>query len=246
MEINDHRIIGKELDLFSFNIYAPAMLFSPKRRYNFKYINQFSKKEHQKRNYVEIITPQIMSEELWKISGHADYYEQNMFSTNLIGHEEVTEEEKSTRKQFIKPMNCPGCILYYKTKIHSYNEFPLKIAEFGKVLRQELSGASHGLFRVRAFTQDDAHIFCNEDQLENQILEILNFIFEVYQIFNFSEINLELSTRPEKFVGEIVNWDFSENILQKVLNKSNKQWKLNPGDGAFYGPKFMDLKLIFM
>ena len=235
----DHRRLGKDMDLFSFSEYAPGMpFFHPRGVALLNVMIEFSREEHRRRDYIEIITPQIMSEELWKTSGHADYYAENMFASEAIGHESVEEgEEKRRKKLYIKPMNCPGCMLYYGTKRHSYAEFPLKIAEFGKVHRQELSGVTHGMLRVKGFTQDDAHIFCTVEQLQQQILEVLEFVYFTYQSFGFTDIRLELSTRPEKYVGELADWDRSEEILKESLKVSGKEWRLNPGDGAFYGPK---------
>lgn len=235
----DHRKLGKEMDLFSFSEFAAAMpFFHPRGVALLNVLVNFSRKEHARRGYEEIMTPQIMSEDLWKTSGHAEYYADNMFSTELIGHEQVeAADEKRRRKQYVKPMNCPGCMLYYRGRQHSYAEFPLKIAEFGKVHRQEMSGVTHGLLRVKGFTQDDAHIFCRPDQLETQVLEVLDFIYYTYNVFGFTDIRLELSTRPEKYVGDLADWDLSEKTLQSALEKSGKTWKLNPGDGAFYGPK---------
>ena len=178
-----------------------------------------------KQNYQEISTPQMLDNRLWKISGHWEHYKNNIF---------LSQYEK---KDFgAKPMNCPAAMLVYRTKTRSYKDLPLRLAEFGVVHRQELSGVLAGLFRVVKFTQDDAHIFCNKEQLEDEIKKMFELVRIVYSTFNFS-YEVELSTRPEKFMGLRAEWDFSEKVLESVLKKEKIKYKINKGDGAFYGPK---------
>jgi len=223
---NDHRILGQRLDLFSFNEVAPGMVFWHNNGliiYN-ELIN-FWREEHRKAGYTEISTPQILDKKLWLISGHWDKYKDNIF---LTGYE--------NKLMAVKPMNCPGGLLVYKTKPRTYKELPLRVGELGIVHRQELSGVLAGLFRVIKFTQDDAHLFCTEEQLESEISGIMNLIDKFYKKFGF-EYRVELSTRPEKRIGDEKLWDKSEKILETVLKKKKVNFKLNPGDGAFYGPK---------
>ncbi len=223
---NDHRILGQRLDLFSFHESAPGMVFwHQKGLIIFNEIVNFWREEHEKARYIEISTPQIMDEKLWKISGHWQNYKNAMF---------LTEYEK--RVFAVKPMNCPGAILVYKSKVRSYKELPLRMAELGVVHRKELSGVLAGLFRLIRFTQDDAHIFCKEKQLEKEVENILKLVQKFYEKFNFSYA-VELSTRPEKFLGEKKIWDSAEKILENVLKKQKIKYKLEKGKGAFYGPK---------
>jgi len=223
---NDHRILGQQMDLFSFNETAPGMVFWHNNGLIIRNeLINFWREEHRKRNYQEISTPQILDEKLWKISGHWQKYKDNIF---------LTEYEK--RNFAVKPMNCPGGMLVFKTKSRSYREFPMKVAELGIVHRQELSGVLGGLFRVIQFTQDDAHIFCNEEQMEQEIINIIDLIDSFYSKFGFS-YSVELSTRPEKRIGNEKMWDKAEMILEKVLKKKKMKFKINKGDGAFYGPK---------
>jgi threonyl-tRNA synthetase len=175
--------------------------------------------------YQEISTPMVLDKKLWQISGHWDKYKDNIFLTNY-----------EDRTFAVKPMNCPGGMLVYKTKTRSYRDLPLRVAEFGTVHRQELSGVLAGLFRVIRFTQDDAHLFCTEDQLEDEITKAIELIDFIYKKFNF-EYAVELSTRPEKRIGDDKTWDKAEKILENVLKKKKMKFKLNKGDGAFYGPK---------
>lgn len=223
---NDHRILGQRLDLFSFNEVAPGMVFLHNNGliiYN-ELVN-FWRQEHAKAGYEEISTPQILDKKLWQISGHWEKYRDNIF---LTGYEE--------KEMAVKPMNCPGGMLVYKSRPKSYKELPLRVGELGIVHRQELSGVLAGLFRVIKFTQDDAHIFCTEEQLESEILGIMNLLDIFYKKFNLP-YHVELSTRPEKRIGADSMWDKAENVLENVLKKSKTKYKLNPGDGAFYGPK---------
>jgi len=224
---NDHRIIGQQMDLYSFSDTAPGMVFWHNNGLIIKNeLVSFWRELHKKEGYEEISTPQILDKRLWQISGHWEKYKDNIF---------LTEYEK---KQFaVKPMNCPGGMLVYKNRPKSYKDLPLRVGELGVVHRQELSGVLGGLFRVIQFTQDDAHIFCTEEQLEEEILRIINIINQVYsKIFNF-EYSIELSTRPEKRIGSDEIWDKAENILESVLKKNKLKYKVNKGDGAFYGPK---------
>jgi len=223
---NDHRILGKQMDLFSFNEVAPGMVFwhnNGTAIYN-ELIN-FMREILKEKNYEEVKTPQIMDKKLWQISGHWDKYKENNFST---------EYEK--RHFLIKPMNCPGGLLIFKNSPKSYKDLPLKSGEFGIVHRQELSGVLGGLFRVIQFTQDDAHIFCTEKQLEKEIFEVMDLMELVYSKFGF-KYSIELSTRPEKRIGSDKTWDKSEKALENVLKKRKIKFKINKGDGAFYGPK---------
>ena len=224
---NDHRIIGSEMDLFSFNEVAPGMVFWHNNGliiYN-KLVELWREIQN-KQGYQEISTPQVMDEKLWKISGHWQKYKDNIF---------LTEYEK--RQFAVKPMNCPGGMLVYRSKTRSYKELPMRMAELGVVHRQELSGVLAGLFRVIKFTQDDAHIFCAEDQIEKEVLDVMKLIDYVYsKVFNFS-YTVELSTRPEKRIGDDKLWDKAEKSLESVLKKEKMKYKINKGDGAFYGPK---------
>jgi len=224
---NDHRILAQKLDLFSFNEVAPGMVFWHNNGlviYN--ELSNYWKDEHRKAGYEEISTPQILDNKLWKISGHWDKYKENIFLTKYEG-----------RDFAVKPMNCPGGMLVYKSKPKSYKDLPLKVAELGIVHRQELSGVLAGLFRVIKFTQDDAHIFCTEEQLEDEIEKVINLISKMYKKLGIKLDHLELSTRPEKRIGDEKLWDKAEKILENVLKKTKSKYKLNPGDGAFYGPK---------
>jgi threonyl-tRNA synthetase len=225
---NDHRIIGKKMDLFSFSEVAPGMVFwHNKGLVIYNELINFWREEHRKANYEEIKTPQIMDSKLWKVSGHWDKYKDNNF---------VTEYEK--RAFLVKPMNCPGGMLVYKNSPKSYKDFPLRIGEIGVVHRYELSGVLAGLFRVIQFTQDDAHIFClNEKQVKEEILGIMKMITYFYKQFNLEFDHVELSTRPEKRIGSEKEWDMAERILEEVLKENKIKYKINKGDGAFYGPK---------
>ncbi len=223
---NDHRILGKQMDLFSFSEVAPGMVFWHNNGLIIRNeLINFWREEHKKAGYQEIQTPQILDKKLWQISGHWEKYKENIF---------LTEYEK--RIFAVKPMNCPGGMLVFKNSPKSYKDLPLKVAELGIVHRQELSGVLGGLFRVIQFTQDDAHIYCTEKQIEDEIFKIMDLVDLIYKKFGF-EYNIELSTRPEKRIGSDKIWDLSENTLKKVLEKRKTKFKLNEGDGAFYGPK---------
>jgi threonyl-tRNA synthetase len=223
---NDHRIIGKEMDLFSFNETAPGMVFwHNDGLIIFNELINFWRKEHKKANYQEIKTPQILDKRLWQISGHWEKYKENIFLTDY-----------ENRQFAVKPMNCPGGMLIYKNKPKSYRDLPLRVGELGVVHRQELSGVLGGLFRVIQFTQDDAHVFCTEKQLEQEIFAVMDLVDILYSKFGF-KYTLELSTRPEKRIGSDRDWNKAEEALKKVLEKRKINYKINEGDGAFYGPK---------
>lgn len=222
----DHRRLGKELDIFSMQNEAPGFpFFHPKGVVVLNVLVDFWRKVHVQRGYQEIKTPLILYQDLWIRSGHWDHYRENMYFTEIDG------------KPFaIKPMNCPGGILVYKSQLRSYRDFPLKLAELGVVHRHERSGVLHGLMRVRCFTQDDAHIFTTEDHIKEEIIDIMNIVKYIYGVFGFP-YHVELSTRPENAMGEKALWDRAEQALQEALDDQGVEYKLNPGDGAFYGPK---------
>jgi threonyl-tRNA synthetase len=222
----DHRKLGKELDLFSIHEEGPGFpFFHPKGMIIRNILEDFWKKEHVKRGYGEIKTPIILSEDLWHQSGHWDHYKENMYFTEI--------DEKGYA---IKPMNCPGAILIYKSGLHSYRDLPLRWAELGLVHRHELSGALHGLMRVRSFTQDDAHIFCLPSQVKDEIKKVIDLADYVYSIFGF-KYHVELSTRPENSMGTDEQWEMATNGLREALEEKGMEYKINEGDGAFYGPK---------
>lgn len=223
----DHKKIGKELGLFMFSEYGPGFPFwLPNGMTLRKTLEDFWYEEHKKEGYLFIKTPIMLNRDLWEISGHWANYQDNMYTSKI------------DEKEFaIKPMNCPGGLLVYKNGLHSYRDFPLRLGELGQVHRHEASGALNGLFRVRTFTQDDAHIFLTEDQLEEEIIRLIAFIDRVYNIFGLS-YEIELSTRPEeKYIGSIDVWNKAEEALAKACEHAGKTCKVNPGDGAFYGPK---------
>ncbi len=223
---NDHRIIGQQMDLFSFSEMAPGMVFWHNNGLIIRNeLINFWRDVHKKAGYEEVSTPQIMDKKLWQISGHWDKYKKNNF---------ITEYEKRTF--LVKPMNCPGGILIYKNRPKSYKELPLRVGELGLVHRQELSGVLAGLFRVIQFTQDDAHIFCTEKQMEEELIGVIELVDFIYKKFNLT-YRMELSTRPEKRIGSDKIWDKAEKVLEKVLKKKKANFKINKGDGAFYGPK---------
>ncbi len=225
-EKRDHKKLGRELDLFSFRDEGPGFpFFHNKGTLIWNELVGFMREEMKKRNYEENKTPIILNKSLWLQSGHWDHYQNNMYFTK------IDEQDYA-----VKPMNCPGNLLVYKTKKHSYRDLPIRAEEFGLVHRHELSGVLNGLFRVRSFTQDDAHVFCTEDQLEDEIKNLIDFIGFIYQTFGFS-YRVELSTKPEKAMGDQKIWDKAEKILAKVLKDKKMDFKINPGDGAFYGPK---------
>ncbi len=223
----DHKKLGKELELFMISEYGPGFpFFLPKGMILRNILESFWYEEHTKEGYVFIKTPIMLSKELWEVSGHWANYRENMY-TSMIDDNEFA----------IKPMNCPGGMLVYKNSLHSYKDLPIRCGELGQVHRHEASGALNGLFRVRTFTQDDAHIFMREDQIESEIIRLIAFIDRIYKIFGLT-YEIELSTRPEdKFIGTIESWNKSEAILEKACHEAGHDCKINPGDGAFYGPK---------
>ena len=230
-ERRDHRKLGKQLDLFFLDEHGPGFpFFMPKGMELRNKLEEIWRREHKKAGYQEIKTPIMLDKELWEISGHWFNYRENMYTSEIDGKEYA-----------IKPMNCPGSIIAYKNNMHSYKDLPLKYGEMGLVHRHEFSGALHGLFRVRAFTQDDAHVFCMKDQIEDQIIEIIDLYDKFYTLFGF-EYAIELSTKPEKAIGSDEVWEQAENALKNALERKGIAYKLNPGDGAFYGPK-IDFKM---
>ncbi len=222
----DHRKIGREMDIFMMRDEAPGFpFFLPNGMTLKNELLQYWREIHRAAGYVEISTPMIMSKELWKTSGHWDHYKDNMYST-IIDDEEYC----------VKPMNCPGGVLVYASRPHSYRELPIRAGEIGLVHRHEMRGALHGLFRVRCFNQDDAHLFVRPDQLTDEIVGVVNLIDSVYEKFGFT-YHLELSTRPEDSMGSDEDWERAESALRVALEKLGKDYVVNEGDGAFYGPK---------
>ncbi|HNV96955.1 MAG TPA: threonine--tRNA ligase [bacterium] len=225
-EKRDHRKIGKELDLFSFHEEAPGMpFFHSKGSIIWNKLVEFLTEKMYERNYEINKTPIILNKSLWLQSGHWDHYKDNMYFTK------IDEADYA-----VKPMNCPGNMLIYKAHQYSYRDLPLRAGEFGICHRHELSGVLSGLFRVRFFTQDDAHVFCTKEQMKDEIKDLINLADEVYSTFGFS-YHMELSTKPEKAMGDPELWKLAEDTLKEVLDSMNKEYKLNEGDGAFYGPK---------
>lgn len=231
----DHRKIGKELDLFSINenVGPGLILWHPKGAAIRMVIEDFWKKEHIKRGYQFLYTPHIARVDLWKISGHWDFYRENMFSP--------MEVDKG--QYMVKPMNCPFHIMVYKSKMRSYRDLPIRYAELGTVYRYEKSGVLHGLLRVRGFTQDDAHLFVTPEQLEDEIIGVLDFTKFMIETFGFDKYNIYLSTRPEKYVGSLEHWELATNALKVAVEKLGLPYKIDPGEGVFYGPK-IDVKLV--
>lgn len=223
----DHKKLGRELDLFMISEYGPGFpFFLPHGMILRNELENFWYKEHTKEGYQFVKTPIMLNKELWELSGHWYNYRENMYTSEI--------DEKTFA---IKPMNCPGGMLVYKNSLHSYKDLPLRIGELGQVHRHEASGALNGLFRVRTFTQDDAHIFMTEDQIEDEVIRLINFIDRMYKIFGLT-YDIELSTRPEeKYIGSIEIWNKSEKALEEACHRAGHECKINPGDGAFYGPK---------
>lgn len=231
----DHRKLGREMDLFHFQEEGPGVVFWHAKGWSvFQKLVNYMRRRVEEHGYDEVNAPQILDKSLWEQSGHWGWYRENMFTT-------VTDDD---RQFAIKPMNCPGHVQIFKNGLRSYRELPIRMAEFGNVHRYEPSGALHGLMRVRGFTQDDAHVFCTAEQLEAECLRINELILSTYEDFGFKEIVVKLSTRPEKRVGKEEDWDRSEKIMAEVLEKIERdsqgriKTELNPGEGAFYGPKF--------
>jgi threonyl-tRNA synthetase len=224
---SDHRRIGRDLDIFSFHEEAPGFpFFHPDGMVLMNAILKYWEEEHKKEGYREIKTPILLSNELWKTSGHWDNYKENMYFVKIDENDFA-----------IKPMNCPGTILVYKTNQHSYRELPIKIAELGLVHRHEKSGVLHGLFRVRSFIQDDAHIFCTEEQAKDEVSGVIGLTDRIYKSFGFNKYHLELSTMPEKRIGTDQMWEKAENILKEAIKSRGLDYVINKGEGAFYGPK---------
>lgn len=226
-EKRDHRKLGKAQDLFHLQEEAPGMVFwHPNGWTIYREVEQYIREKIRKAGYQEIRTPQIVDRSLWEKSGHWDKYREDMFTT--------TAEERDFA---IKPMNCPCHVQVFNQGLKSYRDLPLRLAEFGSCHRNEASGTLHGLMRVRNFVQDDAHIFCTEDQIQDEVSAFVDLLFEVYADFGFTDIQIALSTRPEKRVGSDAVWDKAENALEQALNAKGLDWQLQPGEGAFYGPK---------
>ncbi|MBI4595906.1 MAG: threonine--tRNA ligase, partial [Candidatus Tectomicrobia bacterium] len=228
----DHRKLGRELDLFSFNqeVGAGLVIYHPKGTILRMILEDFERREHLKRGYLPVVGPQLLKKELWERSGHYENYRENMYFTEIEGEQ-----------YGIKPMNCLAHMLIYKSQTRSYRDLPLRYFELGTVYRHEKTGVLHGLFRVRGFTQDDAHILCTPEQLNGEILGVLNFVKEVMEIFRF-EYELELSTRPEKSIGSNLDWERATSALETALKSTGLSYQIHEGEGAFYGPK-IDIKL---
>ena len=234
-EKRDHRKLGTKLDLFSTReeLGGGLVLWHPNLAIVREQIENYWREEHRKRGYVIVNTPHIAKSKLWEISGHADHYRDNMFF--------IQKDEDSDEQYILKPMNCPFHILIYQANRYSYRSLPLRMAELGTVYRKEKSGALSGLTRVQGFTQDDAHIFCTPEQLVDEINNIIDFVADTLAIFNM-KFEVELSTRPESFIGEIENWDKAEKGLKEAMDRRGMKYDINEGDGAFYGPK-IDFKI---
>ncbi len=223
----DHRRLGPQLGIFMLREEAPGMPFwLPNGTVLLGLIEKEVREQLRRRGYKEIATPQVMDESLWHRSGHWDNYVDDMYFM------EVDE-----RRYALRPMNCPGACLVYGAERHSYRDLPLRLAEFGRVTRNEREGVLHGLLRVRAFTQDDAHVYCTEDQIEAEVTDICEAIDELYYRFGFEDVQVELSTKPDKAMGSDEQWERAESMLKSALDRQNREYKINPGDGAFYGPK---------
>ncbi len=223
----DHRRLGRELDLFSFHAIAPGSpFFHPKGALVYNELISYIRGLYLRYGYQEVITPQIFDVELWRRSGHYDHFRENMYFTRI-----------DEREFGVKPMNCPGHTFIYGSKKRSYRDVPLRLADFGRLHRYEKSGVTAGLTRVRSFSQDDAHIFCAPDQIETEMDHLLRMVQEVYQTFQFGEMRVKLSTRPEHFIGNVEVWARAEDSLAQSLKKEGVDYQVNPGDGAFYGPK---------
>jgi len=230
----DHRKLGKELDLFSIHdeIGSGLILWHPKGAAIRNIIENFWKEEHSKNDYELVFTPHVAKLNLWERSGHTSFYQENMYAPMPVENVEYQ----------LKPMNCPFHLTIYNSKLRSYRDLPIRFAELGTVYRYERSGVLHGLMRVRGFTQDDAHIFCTPDQLTEEIIRVLNFTMFMLRTFGFDQYDVYLSTRPERFVGSIEKWDEATEALRKALENNNIKYKIDPGEGVFYGPK-IDIKI---
>jgi threonyl-tRNA synthetase len=226
-EKRDHRKLGKQLNFFHMQDEAPGMVFWHPRGWSlWQEIEQYMRAKFVEYGYQEVRTPTVMDRSLWEKSGHWENYRDNMFTT-----------ASENRDYAVKPMNCPGHVQIFNSTLHSYRDLPLRLAEFGSCHRNEPSGALHGLMRVRGFTQDDAHIFCTEEQIEAEVADFIAMLYQVYGDFGFTDVLVKLSTRPEKRVGSDETWDQAEKALAAALEKNQLQYDLQPGEGAFYGPK---------
>jgi len=230
-EKRDHRKLGKELDLFSFHPNAPGDVFwHPKGYTIMKLLFKYWREIHEREKYVEVRTPVLLTRKTWDQSGHTKFFIDKMYK--------VTTPDAKTWNMAVKPMNCDGGMIIYKTQIRSYKDLPIRMGELGVVHRYEGSGETHGLLRVREFTQDDAHIYCTQDQIKDELKKVIDLCFEFYKTFGLELDHLELSTRPENSIGSDKAWKESEAIMRKVLKEKNIPHQINKGDGAFYGPKF--------
>ncbi|MBQ7287631.1 MAG: threonine--tRNA ligase [Candidatus Gastranaerophilales bacterium] len=231
----DHRKLGTQLDLFSVRdeIGGGLVLWHPNLYTVREEIENYWRSEHRKRGYVIVQTPQLAKSKLWELSGHIDHYKENMFF--------IQKTDEADEQYIVKPMNCPFHILIYQSQRHSYRDLPLRMGELGTVYRREKSGALSGLTRVQGFTQDDAHIFCTPEQLVDEINEIIDFVADTMKIFNMG-FEVELSTRPESYVGKLENWELAEAGLKEAMDKRGMTYEINEGDGSFYGPK-IDFKV---
>lgn len=229
----DHRKLGREMDLFSFNDMAGAglVIYHPKGAMLRRIISDYITEKHIEKGYDLISSPQILKSDIWVRSGHYDYYKDNMY---------IFESEN--QEYAVKPMNCPGHIMVYASKMRSYRDLPIRYFELGNVYRHEKSGVLHGLLRVRGFTQDDAHIFCLREQVEQEVLKVIEFVDQTLEVFGFTEIEVELSTMPEKHIGSLADWEEATAALEKALKARGITYDINEGDGAFYGPK-IDIKI---
>jgi threonyl-tRNA synthetase len=229
----DHRILGRQLEYFSLHeeIGPGLVLYHPKGAMLRYLIEDYIRKEHLKRGYELVLGPHIMKSDIWVQSGHFEYYKENMYTFKIEGQEYA-----------IKPMNCPGHILVYKSKTRSYRDLPLRYFELGTVYRNEKSGVLHGLLRVRGFTQDDAHIFCLKEQAEEEIIKVIDFVIDTLNVFGFEDFSVEISTRPAKSIGRDEDWDAAHHALSNALKRKYIRYSVNEGEGAFYGPK-IDIKL---
>ncbi|MFH0764620.1 MAG: threonine--tRNA ligase [Candidatus Omnitrophota bacterium] len=232
-KLRDHRVLGKQLEYFSFNeeVGPGLVLYHPKGAMLRSIIEDYIKKEHLKRGYELVLGPHILKSDIWVTSGHYGYYKENMYIFKIENQEYA-----------IKPMNCPGHILVYKSKTRSYRDLPLRYFELGTVYRNEKSGVLHGLLRVRGFTQDDAHIFCLRNQAEDEIIKVIDFVVDTLNVFGFEGFSVEISTRPEKSIGNDADWEAAEKALIGALKRKYLNYTVNEGEGAFYGPK-IDIKL---
>ncbi len=223
----DHRKLGREMDLFSFHEEAPgAPFFHPRGALLYRTLLDYWREVHSRAGYQEIMTPMLLCDHLWHQSGHWDHYKEHMY-LSAVGEQTFA----------VKPMNCPGTLLYYKETQHSYREFPLKIAELGRVHRRELTGVLHGLFRVQSFVIDDAHIFCLPEQITEEIVKVINLIISIYRTVGFPEFTVEISTRPESSIGSDDDWELATRSLKEALEINQIKYEISEGEGAFYGPK---------